>query len=126
MEIFLKMSRGNRTEKLGLKGKLRFSKDYTAVMVDARGIVTKDEVELQTSANKGKTVVLVGDQMITPKGEYRAIIDVNPELYHYGQVNCVSIIEPKSGVQPQVHIKLSRNLDLDNIDYLYRIYCAGL
>ncbi len=126
MEVYLKINRGNRWQKLGLKKPLKYDKDYSAIFVPAEGIVTKDEVVLQTTANKGKNVVIVGNQVITPRENYKAIIDVNPALYHYGQVNCVRVIDPGTGYQPQVVIKLNRNLDLNDLDYLYRLYCAGI
>ena len=117
MDVFPKINTGNRTTKMGLEGDFTYTKDYMGILVPAQA--TEEEL------TKGKKVVLKPTVTVNPKSGFKILVDVNPKLYEYGSVNCVSIIEPELGEQPEVFINLRKKLDLDDLDYLVRIYVAG-
>ena len=117
MDVFPKINTGNRTTKMGLEGDFTYTKDYMGILAPAQPA----EEEL----TKGKKVVLKPTVTVNPKSGFKILVDVNPKLYEYGSVNCVSIIEPELGEQPEVFINLRKKLDLDDLDYLVRIYVAG-
>ena len=94
MDVFPKINTGNRTTKMGLEGDFTYTKDYMGILVPAQA--TEEEL------TKGKKVVLKPTVTVSPKSGFKILVDVNPKLYEYGNVNCVSIIEPELGEQPEV------------------------
>lgn len=127
MDIFPKVNTGNRTTKIGLEGDFSYTKDYMGVMVGISGALdsSNEVIEDLEQLAKGKRIVLVPAATVQPKSGFKVLVDVNPALYQYGSVNCVSIIEPELGEQPLVYITLRKKLNLEDLEYLVRLYVAG-
>ncbi len=56
---------------------------------------------------------------------YRLLVDVNPKLYEYGQVQFPRVIEPGEEKELKVHVKFSKECNLGQFDYLVRLYLVG-
>ena len=126
MEIFKHLSRTARSYRLmnvNIEEFVRTSSDFVAGYVGVGvGInLSSGEEITDPKLKRAERVKLIGNvNMIIRK--CRVLIEPNPVLYEYGSVDSERIIEP--GTVPEIFIKLHKDLDLNNLEYLYRVYLA--
>ena len=124
LESFLRWHHSLRMTKHRIKSDQEISKSPSgaALLIKAKEIIS-DEEEITLTANRNSKIQIVPDVTYKLVGDSQLMIDINPELFNYGSVNCVRYID-SSCPSPIVYVKLHKNIDITDLDYLIKLYLA--
>lgn len=96
------------------------SRDYKAVLAGADTRLVEDKLEMVVN----QKLSLLLDCSIEPRADYyHALVAVNPLLLQDAEVSAPSVILPGFGrLQPVLHIRALRKLDLRDFDWVASIH----
>jgi len=123
---FLQLNRANRIERelqlqMAPEHVYRFADDYTYIEIPLWKILDS-EGEIVDKASRNQYVELVSAAHVTLRYGAKLLVAPNPVLFKYGVSPSLLLVD---GKQPQIltiPITLRKDLKLDALDYLLRIY----
>lgn len=126
--MYLNWARGNRVKVyagiMNLPEGVEYSSDYIAMYVPlAEGFNPSSEEIIAVGKANSRAVLLPAVQVKPAK--YRIQVVPNPALYEYADVFHEPLIEPGSDSQPKLYVRFRKDLELDQLSYLVRLYLVG-
>lgn len=125
--VFLNLTRGNRlSQYMGLRlreGTLpKYGQpNYSYVEIPIAEV--QKEGEVVESALRNQHLLIVPDCILNVRGDYHVLVEPNPALAEFGQVQAPYYIHSGEGEQaPGFYITLRKDLDLSSIKYAVRLY----
>lgn len=125
---FLNIARGNRLNSyIGLKmgeGKsFRYAADYTYIEIPVRELINVTDDKTGSKGLRNQHVRILPACEVNVRGNYKLLVEPNPELAAYGSVQGMYYIQPGQGEQvPGFYITLRKDLDLSDLNFAVRLY----
>ena len=127
--LYMNWARGNRINVYGgispgdTSG-LQYSRDYIAMYVPLGEGFNQSSEEVISEGKANTRAVLLPSVRIAPK-KYRIAVVPNPLLYEYADVFHEPLIEPDSDSQPKIYCRFRKDMPLDRLEYLVRLYLVS-